>query len=109
MEFSNPFPGLKPGEKPSKQDILSAIRLSIAAEHDATALYDKIAEVCGDEKIAKVMRDVADEEQVHVGEFTKLLEMYESDEEEKTEEGEEEVEEMAEESIQRIANSIEDI
>ena len=105
MEFVQPFPGKNPGDKITPQELISAIRLAICAEEEATHLYDTIAEYVDDEKVKKLMTDIADEEQVHIGEFQKLLEMYDADEEEKTEEGEEEAEEKMED-IKRIAGMI---
>jgi rubrerythrin len=90
MEFVHPFPGKKPGDKVSKQELLSAIRLSLCAEEEATHLYDTIAEHVSDERVKKIMRDVAGEEQVHIGEFQKLLKILEDDEAEVLEEGEDE-------------------
>jgi len=88
VAFVHPFPGKNPGDKITKQELISALRLSLCAEEEATHLYDTIAEYADDEKIKKIMRDVADEEQVHIGEFQKLLDLYEDDEEENVGEGE---------------------
>lgn len=93
MEFINPFPGKNPGDEITNQELINVLRLSICAEHDATQLYDTIAEYVNDPKIKKIMKDVADEEQVHIGEFQYLLEIIEKDEKEKTEKGRQEVKE----------------
>jgi rubrerythrin len=108
MEFTNPFPNLKEGERPSKEDIVSALRLSLAAEEDATHLYNQIADLVSDERISKVMRDVANEEQVHKGEFQKLIELLEGDEVSLVRQGKEEAEELSVESkiIDEIAESL---
>lgn len=92
MEFVHPFPGKKVGDKVTKQELISAIRLSLCAEEEATHLYDTIAEYADDERVKKIMEDVATEEQVHAGEFQKLLDVLESDEVEKIEEGKKEAE-----------------
>ena len=93
MEFVHPFPGKQPGDKITDQELLSAIRLSLCAEEEATHLYDTIAEFVSDERVKKVMTDVASEEQVHAGEFQKLLKVLEDDEEKLLEKGEDEAEE----------------
>ena len=72
------------------EDIRKAIRLSIMAELDAANLYEMIAEGCGDEKVSKLMIDIANEEKVHAGEFMKLLSEVDPSEKEHWEEGEKE-------------------
>jgi hypothetical protein len=101
MEFVHPFPGKTPGDKISKQELISAVRLAVCAEEEAVHLYDTIAEYTDNEKIRKIMKDVADEEQVHVGEFTELVRMLDDDEEEKVDEGEKEAKEKMSSSIGR--------
>jgi rubrerythrin len=102
----NPFPGRKIGDKLTKQEIISAIRLSICAEEEAVHLYDIIAEYASDKRVKKIMHDVAAEEQVHIGEFQALLELFESDEDEKLKEGEKEAAKKIKEEIERIATII---
>jgi len=92
VDFTRPFPGKVPGDKITKQELISAVRLALCAEEEATHLYDTIAEYVDDEKVKKLMNDVADEEQVHIGEFQKLLNTLEEDEVEKVGEGEKEAE-----------------
>ena len=96
VDFVHPFPGKNPGDEITKQELISALRLSLCAEEEATHLYDTIANYVSDEQVKKIMKDVADEEQVHIGEFQKLLDLYEEDEEEMVEEGEDEAEEKLE-------------
>jgi len=107
MEFVHPFPGKNPGDKLTKQELISAVRLALCAEEEAVHLYDTIAEYTNDEKVKKIMKDVADEEQVHIGEFQKLLDLLEEDEVEKVEEGEKEAEEKMED-IFHIAGMIDE-
>lgn len=57
----------------NREETIRAIRVSIKAEIDAVHLYDMIAEATEDERVAEIMRDVAQEERVHIGEFLKLL------------------------------------
>lgn len=96
MEFVHPFPGKNPGDEITETEIISALRLALCAEEEATHLYDTIAEFVDDERIKKIMEDVAAEEQVHIGEFQKLLDLFDDEEIEKTEEGEKEAEEKME-------------
>ena len=93
VDFVRPFPGKNPGDPITKEELISALRLSLCAEEEATHLYDTIAAYVDDERVKKLMKDVADEEQVHIGEFQKLLDIIEDDEAEKVDEGEEEAEE----------------
>ena len=93
VDFVHPFPGKNPGDPLTKQEVIRALRLAVCAEEEATQLYDLIALYVEDERIKNIMRDVADEEQVHKGEFQKLLDIFEDDEVEKVEEGKQEAEE----------------
>ena len=119
VDFVHPFKGKKPGDEISKQELISAVRLSLCAEEEATHLYDTIAEFVKDAKVQKLMRYIASEEQVHIGEFQQLLNELEDDEEEKVSEGEKEAEDKmggsqskeeskTEDIITSIANNIED-
>ena len=69
------------------------LRLAITAELDATTLYEKMAEKTTNEKIKKVLLDVAKEEKTHVGEFESLLKEFDQEQAKESEEGEKEVEE----------------
>jgi len=68
----------------------------IAAEYEAVQLYMQLAESADDELAKEVLRDIADEERVHAGEFLRLLKHLAPDEEKMYEEGAEEVEELIE-------------
>lgn len=73
-ELSNPFPARLPDRPLKKQELMAALRQAIVSEHDAIAQYELQAEAAQDPVISKVLRSIADEERVHVGELTKLLE-----------------------------------
>jgi len=94
--FSNPFYGNVP-RKMDTRELMRAIRLNIAAEEEATALYEAHADATDNPLAKKVFQDVANEERVHVGEFIKLLDIICNDEIAWIDNGYEEVEEMAEE------------
>jgi rubrerythrin len=95
-EFGNPFAGLGLDRKLTDEELVRAVRYSIAAEYEATQLYMQIAESTDNKLAQEVLRDVADEERVHAGEFLRLLKQLAPDEEGFYAEGAEEVEEMME-------------
>ena len=92
-EFGNPFSGLAMDRKLTDAELIRAIRFMIAAEYEAIQLYIQLAESTDNKLAQEVLRDIADEEKVHAGEFMKLLYMLAPDEEEFYKEGFEEVEE----------------
>jgi len=94
-EFVNPFTGKVPDRKLTDQELIRAIRLNIAAEHEAIHLYMAHAEATDHPLAKRVLIDVANEEREHVGEFTRLLEILTGDEEEWVGHGRKEVDEMA--------------
>jgi rubrerythrin len=96
-EFVNPFSGKVPDRKLSMQELIRAIRLNIAAEHEAIHLYMAHAEATDHPLARQVLVDIANEERVHVGEFQRLLQILAGDEDEYLAEGREEVDDMAEE------------
>ncbi|HOB18816.1 MAG TPA: ferritin family protein [Candidatus Methanoculleus thermohydrogenotrophicum] len=83
--------------KLDQNELIRTIRFSIAAEYEAIQIYDQIAESTDDPLVQKVMRDVANEEKEHAGEFLRLLREIEPVEEEFYQHGYREVEEMIEE------------
>jgi rubrerythrin len=93
-DFSNPFSGLARDGKLTHEELIRAIRFMIAAEYEAVQLYMQLAESIDDELAIEVLRDIADEERVHAGEFLRLLKQLASDEEKMYQEGAEEVEEL---------------
>ena len=95
-EFGNPFSGLKRKEKLSEQELIRAIRFMIAAEYEAIQLYMQLAESTDNKLAIEVLKDIADEEKVHAGEFLRLLKELDPKEEEFYKEGAEEVEEEIE-------------
>ena len=65
----------------------------IAAEYEAIQLYMQLAESTDNKLAIEVLKDIADEERVHAGEFLRLLKHLAPDEEKFYAEGAEEVEE----------------
>lgn len=95
-EFVNPFSGKVPDRMLTLGELVRAIRLNIAAEHEAAHLYAAHAEATDHLLAKKVLLDIADEERVHVGEFMRLLNVLTEGEEDKLlAEGFEEVDAMA--------------
>jgi rubrerythrin len=71
--FGAPFSGLSNDRKVTHEELVRAIRFMVAAEYEATQMYMQLAESTDNELAAKVLREVADEELVHAGEFLRLL------------------------------------
>lgn len=71
-----------------------AIRDAIIAEEDAIKQYETVADSTNNEKVKKVLQDIANEEKVHVGELQELLESLDKEEKDLIEEGRKEVQEM---------------
>jgi rubrerythrin len=94
-EFLNPFSGKVPERKLTKEELIRAIRLDIAAEHEAIHLYMAHAEATDDPLAKEVLIDIANEEREHAGEFMELLEILTGDEAQWIANGRAEVREMA--------------
>jgi rubrerythrin len=95
-EFGNPFSGLANSRKLTQEELIRGIRFFVAAEYEAVQLYMQLAESIDDELAKAVLKDIADEERVHAGEFLSLLRRLEPDEEKFYTKGASEVEEIAE-------------
>ena len=95
-EFGSPFAGLAHGRKLTKEELVRAVRFMVAAEYEAVQLYQQLAESIDDPLAQAVLREIADEELVHAGEFLRLLKQLAPDEEKFYAEGAEEVEELIE-------------
>jgi rubrerythrin len=95
-EFGSPFSGLANNKKLTAEELVRAIRFTVAAECEATQLYMQLAESTDNKLAVKVLKDVADEERVHIGEFLRLLHELAPDEEKFYARGAKEVEVMIE-------------
>jgi rubrerythrin len=93
-EFAHPFSGNALDRKITHEELIRAVRYSIAAEFEAIQLYMQLAESTDNEKAKAVLVDVADEEREHAGEFLRLLMELAPEEEKFYGEGKEEVEEI---------------
>jgi len=95
-EFGSPFSGLAKERKLTKEELIRSIRFMIAAEYEAVQLYMQLAESTDNKLAQEVLKDIADEERVHAGEFLRLLKELAPDEEKFYAEGAQEVEEEIE-------------
>lgn len=91
--FAQPFAGNAMGRMLTREELIRSVRFMIAAEYEAVQLYMQLAESTDNELVRKVMRDVANEERIHAGEFLRLLHEIAPDEKKFYEEGSKEVEE----------------
>lgn len=92
-EFGSPFSGLAADRKLTDAELIRAIRFMVAAEYEAVQLYMQLAESIDNDLAVEVLKDIADEERVHAGEFLRLLHELAPDEEQFYAEGAQEVEE----------------
>jgi rubrerythrin len=100
-DFGQPFSGLANDRKLNEQELIRAIRFMISAEYEAIQLYTQLAESTDNKLAIEVLKDIADEERVHAGEFLRLLNELAPDEEEFYAEGFKEVEA----EIEKIKNN----
>jgi len=91
-EFGNPFSVLKYNRLLTHDELVRAIRFMVAAEYEATQLYEQLAESTDEILAQNVLRDIANEEKVHAGEFLRLLKELKPDEERFYQQGAQEVE-----------------
>jgi len=92
-DFGSPFSGLANDRKLTDTELVRAIRFMVAAEYEAVQLYIQLAESTDNKLAIEVLKDIANEELVHAGEFLRLLSELAPDEDKFYAEGEKEVEE----------------
>lgn len=73
MGFTDPFTGLTPERKLTKEEILRALRIDLAAELDAINLYQAHIDAVDDERVREVIAHIRDEEKEHAAEFTAII------------------------------------
>ena len=95
-EFGSPFSGIAHDRKLTDKELIRAIRFMVAAEYEAIQLYMQLAESTDNTLAIEVLKDIADEERVHAGEFLRLLYALAPDEKKFYAEGVVEVEEEIE-------------
>ena len=80
-EFGSPFSGLANNRRLTDAELIRAIRFMVAAEYEAIQMYLQLAESTDNTLAVDVLKDIADEERVHAGEFLRLLYKLAPDEE----------------------------
>ena len=81
-EFVNPFSGILPERKLTHEELIRALRLDLAAEHEAVHAYMAHADATDNPLAKAVLIDIANEERVHAGEFARLISLLTGDEDE---------------------------
>ena len=97
-DFGSSLSGLASNRKLTDQELIRTIRFMIAAEYEATQLYTQLAESTDNKLAIAVLKDIADEELVHAGEFLRLLHELAPEEKKFYAKGAKEVEEAIKES-----------
>jgi rubrerythrin len=92
--FGSPFSGIANDRKLTNEELIRAVRFMVAAEYEATQLYMQLAESTNNKLAVKVLKEIADEERVHGGEFLRLLRELAPDEEKFYAQGANEVEDV---------------
>lgn len=95
-DFGTPFSGLAHDRKLTHEELIRAVRFLVAAEYEAVQMYIQLAESTDNKLAIEVLKDIADEELVHVGEFLRLVKQLAPDEEKFYIAGAKEVEEEIE-------------
>ena len=90
--FGSPFSGLANNRKLTDEELIRAIRFAAAGEFEAAQVYMQLAESTDNKLAVNVLKSVADEERVHIGEFLRLLYELAPDEEKLYAKGAKEVE-----------------
>lgn len=80
-EFSTPFNGNNCERKLTNEELIRAIRFSIASEFEAIQLYEQLKDSIENEDAKKLLNEIAGDEKVHVGNFLHLLKLLAPDEE----------------------------
>jgi len=91
-DFGSPFSGLATDRKLTNTELIRAVRFMVAAEYEAVQMYMQLAESTDNKLAIEVLKDIADEERVHAGEFLRLLHELAPDEKTFYAKGKEEVE-----------------
>ncbi len=80
-EFSNSFTGNNAERKLNNNELIRAIRFSIASEFEAIQLYEQLKDSIDNEQAKKLLEEISGDEKEHVGNFLHLLKILSPDEE----------------------------
>ena len=72
-EFCSPFAGNKNDKKLTKDELIRAIRFSIASEFEAIQIYEQLKDSIDNTQAEKILDEVTEDEKTHVGNFLYLL------------------------------------
>lgn len=89
-EFATPFSVKKSDRKLTKEELIRAVRFSIASEYEAIQLYEELEESIDNDEAKRLLHEIAGDEKVHVGNFLHLLKILSPEEENSYREGGEE-------------------
>lgn len=89
-DFAEPFSVKKSERKLTHEELIRAVRFSIASEYEAIQLYEEISESIDNEDAKKLLNEIAGDEKVHVGNFSYLLNLLSPDDEKSLQQGKEE-------------------
>jgi rubrerythrin len=94
-DFFNPFSGMVPDRKLTKEELIRVVRVDVAGELEAIHGYMAHADATDNELAKAVLIDIANEERVHVGELLRLLSILTGDEDDYYKKGTLEVDTLA--------------
>jgi len=94
--FCTPFSTKKSDKKLTHEELIRAIRFSIAAEYEAIQIYEEIEESIDNTDAKKLLHEIAEDEKIHAGNFSYLLKLLDPKEEEFCKKGHEEAKEILE-------------
>lgn len=86
-EFANPFSGNKCDKILSKNELVRAVRFSIASEFEAIQLYEQLHDSIENEEAKKLLIEISGDEKEHVGNLLRLLKILSPEEENYYKEG----------------------
>lgn len=72
-EFSSPFSGNNNSKILNNNELIRAIRFSIASEFEAIQIYEQLRDSIDNEEAKKLLTEIAGDEKEHVGNFLHLL------------------------------------
>lgn len=93
-QFATPFSIKKSDKKLTNEELIRAIRFSIASEYEAIQIYEEIIESTDNEEVIKLLKEIANDEKVHAGNFLYLMKILAPDEKISYKDGAAEAEEI---------------